>query len=1050
MKRKLKILNRLRLSLVLFTFFNLIFINSSIAQEKIKITGTVLDSSNKQTIPGANVVEKGSTSNASTDFSGNFTISVNDPNATLIVSFLGYTTKEVSLNGRKTITVELSGEAQVMKDVVVVGYGTVKKSDLTGTVSSISSKELTSRNTTGVLEAIQGNVPGVQISSNSGRLGDGYKITVRGRNSIVFTDTSPLYIVDGAFVDDITYLNPQDIDRMDVLKDASSAAIYGSRGSNGVIIITTKSGSSSKKSFNVNFETSFGTKEVARLPKLMDGEKWFYYHQSAFLATVNGGNYATTTPAQIATAVGGPNNPVFLQRVAKNQTFDWYDAVLQSGIQQNNYLNISGRSEGGLAYNLGIGVQSETGTLEKEALDKYTLKAGFTHKINDKFSTGVNLTIAKTEEQLGSDVAMRDAFRLNPFLSPYAIDASGNEIIGQYTDVPGKLFYPNGSAAIDKTSTFNPLLEIQNTTDEIKRWRLLGNLFFEYSPVKWLSFKTSYSGNYFTAKRGKAWGVKTNVGVANNNLPSSSLLNNDGYNQTWDNQINIKKDYNNHSFNFLALQSINSNVFESSDLNSRLQPFDTQYYNVGSGPQSTYSLSSGYSKKTLSSFALRLNYSFNNKYLLTISNRWDGSSVFSEGNKWGSFPSAALAWKLNEENFLKDSKVISNLKARASYGFTGNDKVNAYSTINLLGDKTSLTYYDFNQSVANGWFPASLANKNLTWEKTREINFGLDFGFINNRITGAVDVYDRLSEKLIFAQKLPLESGWGTTISNVGSVSNKGIEILLTSKIIQKKNVSWETTFTFTKNVNKLESIYDQSEVSDIGNNLHIGYSLNSYYNYVFDGIWQESERATALTYGQTPGQAKVKDLNNDGKIDAKNDRQVIGNSDPKWVGTFNTTLRVKNFDLSISAFTNQGVLAYSQFHENFTDMQDRGRQRLDIADWYIPVNGAGIQPQYSNSYPMPRNEGAYWNTAGNDQGQKMGYYRDASFIKVKNISLGYNLDADLLSKLKIKTCRIYANVLNPFVITNYEGYDPEWATAPFSTGRVSSITYQLGLSFNF
>ncbi len=1045
MKRKLKILNRLRLALVLFTFFNLIFINSAIAQEKIKITGIVSDATNKETIPGANIVEKGSTNNASTDVSGKFTITVNDPNAILMVSFLGYTTKEVSLNGKKNLAIELNSETQALKDIVVVGYGTIKKSDATGTVSTISSKDVTSRNTTGVLEAIQGSVPGVQISSNSGRLGDGYKLTIRGNNSI--SGGNPLYVVDGAFVDDISYLNPQDIDRMDILKDASSSAIYGSRGSNGVVIITTKSGSTSKKSFNVNLETSFGTKEVARLPEMMDGQKWFYYHQSAFLATVNGGNYATTTPAQIATAVGGPNNQVFLKRVANNQTFDWYDAVLKSGIQQNNYLNISGRSEGGIAYNLGVGIQKETGNLENESIDKYTLKAGFNHKINEKFTTGVNLTIAKTNEQLGSDVAMRDAFRLNPFLSPYAIDANGNEIIGQLTDVPGKLFFPNGAAAIDKTSTYNPLLEIQNSTDEIKKWRLLGNLFFEYSPTKWMSFKTSYSGNYFNAKRGRAWGIKTNVGVANQNLPSSSLLNNDGYNQTWDNQINIKKVLNKHSFNFLALQSINTNVFESSNISSRLQPFDTQYYNNGFAPQSTYNLGTGYSKKTLSSFALRLNYAFNNKYLLTVSNRWDGSSVLSPGNKWDYFPSAALAWKLNEESFLENSKIISNLKARVSYGFTGNDNVNAYTTMFTLNQQT---YYDFNNTIANGGISASLPNKDLTWEKTREINTGLDFGFFNNRVTGSIDVYDRLSEKLIFQQKLPLETGWGVTYSNVGSVSNKGVEVLLTTKIIQKENISWDATVSFTKNKNKLESIYNQSEVSDIGNNLHIGHSLNSYYNYVFDGIWQESERALALTYGQTPGQAKVKDLNNDGKIDAKNDRTIIGDSDPDWVGTFNTSLRIKNFDLSISAFTNQGVLAYSQFHENFTDMQDRGRQRLDIADWYIPVNGAGIQPQNSNSYPMPRNEGAYWNTAGNDQGQKMGYYRDASFIKVKNISLGYNLDANLLSKLKIKNCRIYANVLNPFVITEYEGYDPEWATAPFTTGRVSSITYQLGFSFNF
>ena len=547
MKIKLVIFDKLKTYLSL-SILLLFYTQNSLAQEKNTITGTVIDAIDKLPIPGANVVEKGTSNGVSTDVTGKFNIKANKTNGILQVSFMGYTTKEYKLSGENNVVIEISSDVQKLKDVVVVGYGTVKKNDLTGTVNTISSKDLTSRNTTNVLEAIQGNVPGVQISSNSGRLGDGFKMLIRGKNSIV-SDGNPLFVVDGTFMDDISFLNPQDIERIDILKDASSAAIYGSRGSNGVIIITTKSGSSSKKSFNINLETSLGIKEVARLPELMDGEKWYYYHQSAFLATVNGGNYATTTPTQIATAVGGPNNPVFLQRVANNDTFDWYDAILKSGIQQNNYLNITGRTEGGISYNLGLGIQNETGNIDKESLHKYTLKTGLTHKVSEKFTTGANLTITKTEEELGSDVAMRDAFRLNPFLSPYAIDASGNEIVGQLTNVPGKLFYPNGNAAIDKTSTYNPLLEIQNTKDEINKWRLIGNIFFQYTPKDWISFKTAYSGNYFMSKRGRAWGAKTNVGVANQNLPSSSLLNNDGYNQTWDNQINIKKNFKKHNFN---------------------------------------------------------------------------------------------------------------------------------------------------------------------------------------------------------------------------------------------------------------------------------------------------------------------------------------------------------------------------------------------------------------------------------------------------------------------------------------------------------------------
>ncbi|MCO6176275.1 TonB-dependent receptor [Flavobacterium sp. NRK F10] len=1046
MKIKQPFSGRFKYILFLSLFFSLLSLQKSNAQETT-ISGTVLDATDKLPLPGVTVLEKGTSNGQAADFDGNFTIKVNNPKAILLVSYVGYKTQEIALDGRTSLTIELEAEISTLQEVVMVGYGSVKKSDLTGTVNTLDSKEITKRNTTSVLEGIQGNVPGVQISSASGRLGDGYNIVIRGTNSLSGSST-PLYIVDGAPVDDISFLNPRDIERMDILKDASSAAIYGSRGASGVILITTKSGASAKAGINVNFETSAGVKDVARLPEMMDGSKWWYYHQSAYLYTTNGADYMNTTPQQLASSVVGSNNPVLLQRVNNNDTFDWYDAVLQSGIQKNNYLNITGRADNGMSYNLGIGLQNETGNMINESLDKYTLKAGLNHKINKKFSTGVNLTIARTDAQLGSDVAMRDAFRLNPFLSPWAIDENGNEIVGEYVTTPGKLYYPNGTTkAIDKTSTYNPLLTIANTSNEVKRWKVIGNVFFEYKPIEWLTLKTAYSGNYNTYRQGKYAGALSDTGASNGNLASSSITNRDNYNYTWDNQFTINKTLNEvHSFTFLGLQSLYETVTETSFLSSRYQPFDTGYNNVGTGLQSTYDVDSYYSKVSLSSYAMRLNYAFKDRYLLTASNRWDGSSVLSKGNKWESFPSLAVAWKINEESFLKDSKIVNTLKARVSYGYTGNNNVQPYTTLNSL---TSQSYYNYGNSDVNGWYPSTLANKDLTWEKTREFNVGVDYGFFNNRVSGSVDVYDRLSKNLIFEQQLPLESGWASTFSNVGSASNKGVEVLLTTKNIKTDKVTWQTTFAFTKNVNKLVSLYGQSEADDVGNNLFIGENIHSYYNYVFDGIWQPDQAAEAASYGQTPGQARVKDLNGDGQITG-DDRAILGNSDPKWSGSVNSTLTVGNFDFSFSIITNQGVLAYSEFHENFTNMADRGRQKLNIADWYIPENTAGVPAQYSNTYPQPRNEGTYWNSAGNSLGEKMGYYRDASFVKVKNISVGYNFDSNLMSKLKMKNMRIYANILNPFVFTDYEGYDPEWAAAPFNTARVSSVTYQLGLSVNF
>jgi TonB-dependent starch-binding outer membrane protein SusC len=1032
-------IKQLKIALFFISFFSFTSVH---AQESNSVTGVVTDNE-KIPLFGVQINEKNTKNYTSTDVTGKYTLKLGSKNSTIIVSYLGFSKKEIEVSANTVVNVTLQGENQLLKEITVVGYGTVKKTDLTGSVNTVNSQKITERNVTSPLGALQGSMPGVQISSNTGRVGDGFNVVIRGNNSL--SGSKPLFIIDGVPADGIDFLNPQDIARIDVLKDASSAAIYGSRGGSGVIIVTTKNGSTSKAGFNVSFETSYGVKETARLPKLMDGEKWWLYHQSAFLftsipTTPAGQTYMDVTPTLLNNGVSasGSNNLLF-QRVANNKTFDWYNAVLKPGITQNNYLNISGRSESGLSYNLGIGIQKETGNIDNEGIDKYSFKAGINHKINEKFSFGTNLTLAKTDQQQGSPVAMQEAFRLAPFMSPWAIDAGGNEIVGTYALQPGTLRYPNGTLAINKTGTLNPLLEIANSKDETTRWTTLGNLFAEYKATKWLSFKSNFSGGITNARQGKSFGAQTNVGLNNKNLSSGEITNNQNFNFTWDNQFNInytlKED---HVFSFLGLQSIFSNTSESSFLSSRENPVDTGFYNLGSGYITTQTVASNYSKNTLNSFAARLNYTYKGRYLLTASTRYDGSSVLSAGNKWTSFPSVALGWKVNEESFMKNLKFISALKLRASLGYTGNNTVPAYSSLSLL---KLPTYYEFNNTLVNGITSNNLVNPELTWEKTKELNYGVDFGFLRNRITGSVDLYDRLSEGLLYKQTLPLETGIPFITSNVGSISNKGIEVALTTKNIQTKNVSWETSFTFTKNVNKLMSIYNQTEKNDVGNNLFIGENINSLYNFVFDGIWQESERALAATYNQKPGEARVKDLNNDGKIDAVNDRTILGNTDPKWSGSFSSTLRVKQFDLSFNIITNQGVTVFSQFHNNFADVNDRGRQKLDLADWYIPENGAGIPAQYSNTNPIPRAAGVYYTD------NRVAFYKDASFVKVQNISLGYTFSNDLVDRLKIKSFRVYVNVLNPFVITNYEGYDPEWAASSFAVGRVSSITGQIGVS---
>lgn len=1001
------------------------------AQAQTTITGTVNESAGSSPLPGVNVLEKGTSNGTITDFDGNFSLEVSDPDATLVMSFVGYQTQELALNGQTSITVQMEEDAQALEEVVLIGYGSVKKKDLTGAVGSLDETTITERNVTSPLEAMQGNVPGVVISNSSGRVGDEFNITVRGKNSIG-GNNNPLYVVDGVITDGIDFLNPNEISKIDILKDAASTAIYGSRGSNGVIIVSTKSGATARSQTTVSFDSFFGVKTVARLPQMMDIGEWFDYHQTAYLATISD-DPMSITPEQLESTVIGSNNSLLRERVNNNETFDWYDAVLKDGFQSNNYINVSGRAESGVAYNIGVGYQTETGTLENESLDKYSFKSSIETPIGKKVRVGSSFSIAKSDIERGSQVGMREAFRLSPGMTPYGID-------GELYPQPGKLRDENGDYLINKTSTYNPLLEIMNSTDETKRLNLFGNLFFEYKPVDWITFKSTFSSGYDKVKRGRAWGAMTNTGISNNNLPSADLENFENFNYNWDNQVNLTHTINdNHNFNLLLLQSIWSSTTETSELSSRNQPFDVSYHNLGSGEQSTFNLGSNYIKQTLSSFALRLNYDYKGKFLVTLSNRWDGSSLLSEGNKWDSFPSIAGAWRISQEDFLADSDFVYDLKLRASYGYTGNNVIDPYSTQNLLDLQT---YYDLNGTTANGWLPSALANSSLGWEKTREFNVGIDFGFFNGRLGGSIDFYDKLSDDLLFDQKLPTESGWPEITANLGSVANTGVEIGLNGTIIENENLRWEASLTYAQNNNSIEEIYGDG-ADDIGNGLFIGESIDAIYNFKYTGVWQADERDLAASYGQSEGQGKVLDVNNDGAITGA-DRIILGSTDPDWSGGFFTKLSFFNFDLSTSMITNQGVFVLSRFHDNFADTRDRGRQKMAGLDYYVPENGAGLPANFTNAYPQGRNQGTYV------RNNNVAYYKDASFVKVKNIAFGYTFGDHILDKIKLSYFRVYANILDPFVFTDYEGYDPEWAGASLNIGRVGSITYQLGVSLKF
>ncbi|MFY0688580.1 MAG: SusC/RagA family TonB-linked outer membrane protein [Cyclobacteriaceae bacterium] len=1010
------------------------------------ISGTVKDPDGVG-LPGATVLADGTSNGTVTDIDGNFTLEVPTESKSLTVSFVGFGTETVQLNGQTSFTISLDYDTEALQEIVVVGYGTQKKSDLTGAIASVNEKTITERGFTNPIQGIQGSMPGVQISNSTGRVGDPISIVVRGKGTFQ-SNNSPLFVVDGVVTDNIDFLNPNDIAKIDVLKDAASAAIYGSRGTNGVVIVQTKGGVNVPSGTSITFNSFFGTKKPARLPQMMSPEKWRHYHMSAYIATVNPNT--VTNPEEFYNSVANPSsNSVLRRRFEELDGFDWYDAVLQDGMQSNNNVNISHRN-GNSAYSLGLGYQTETGNIENEGLDKVTARLNIAQEITSKLKAGSSIVFTKTDNERGSDVAMREAFRLNPFLHPWAVDENGNDIEGELFPQPGKLQTPSNfgssSYVLNKTSTYNPLLEIANSRDNTRRFNVLSSTYLQYEIIEGLSVKSTLSAGLNSYRRGKSWGVLTNNGRGNNNLASSEVFNYENYNYSWDNQIDYSKSFNGHSLQVLGLNSVFVNRTEESFMSSNNQPFETDFYNVASGLQSSYYLESDFQKTQLLSYALRAIYSFNDKYLVTVSNRWDGSSVLADDLKWNAFPSVALGWKLSNESFLSSVSPISTLKLRLSYGTTGNSNISAYSSTNVL---TNQRLYDFNGSSSNGWYPGALSNKALTWEKTKEFNAGLDFGLFNYRVTGSLDLYNRLSDDVLMKQRLPKEVGFTDIIANAGSIRNSGIELALTTTNVQTSDLTWETTFTVTANKNEVVSLYGQTEVDDIGNGWFIGQPIDVKYNFEADGVWQANEADVADSYNQSEGQGKVVDQNNDGVLSPDDDRIFLGSPDPTWTGGVISRLTFKNFDFGLTTNIVQGVFGYSRFHANFTNTRDRGRQKLDI-DWYIPENPYGVEPQASNEYPQPRNMGTYWRNGQNSDGERVGYYRDGSYVKINNISLGYTIPTSVLDVINANQLRIYFNVLNPFVFTDYDGYDPEYIEASYNISRVSNIIYQGGLSLKF
>ena len=1068
------------------------------------VNGNVVDETGEPVI-GATVLEKGTKNAVITDFDGNFTIKTQGGKV-LTISYIGMVSQDVNIAGKTNVNVVLKEDANTLQDVVVVGYGTMKKQDLTGSVSSVNTEQLNAKGAPSVLGNLQGSNPGVNITQTSGR-GGSYSIEIRGRSSIN-SKTTPLYVVDGVMCDDIDWLNPQDIERIDILKDASSTAIYGSRATAGVVMVTTKSGTTVNKQATkptISYDGYYGWSKTARMPEFMDGQQFYDFRFKKFLTYA--GNNATATNANSSHPVyqiGGTILEQCLLRetegsgayrmkemLANGSTIDWPDLVTQNGNQQNHYLAVSAGSDN-INYHLGVGYHGEEGIYKGDKSNHVNFKGSLEAKINKVISAGFSFNAARIKNEYANDAAVQSAYRMNPYMIPY--------------DEEGNLNPKPGDKNALKTTSYqfsdepNPLLKMMSTSKERETWRLLGNFYVKFDIIKGLDFTTTFSPNYNYYRQGYFEGYKDendnfyDSGLTQN---AANLTNHRSFSWTWDNIINYNTTIaNDHNIGVMLLFSQEGGNSENTYLEGNEVMDLTDWWNMGTAQRSdgTTGLSdaskTGYSESSMTSYAARLNYGYKGRYLLTATIRRDGSSKFTKDNRWGTFPSAAAAWRISEEPFMQNVNWLSNLKLRLSYGVTGNNTgIGSYDTQQTLSSPIS---YPFGPTYSTGYTASKIVNKDLKWETSTEYNAGIDFGFFGGRINGSVDVYQKTSKDLLAEVMLPLVSGGGTMITNIGSVRNTGVEIALTTINIENKDWHWETTFTFAHNKNKVREINGTGDQvlngTSVTGNYFIGYSANNVYAYDWGGVVTDRDmivpdnaaaKNAGLTpgstmkeydyfyqvYGLTEGQPWIVDQNGDGSIDP-NDR-VIKSMDPKWTGSFTSNLSWKNWDFSFSLYAKVGYKVYSSFlTSNINDLADRGRQKLNM-DWYIPAgtlidcdgvneDGTYINPVYQETthygdYPFPNNGGG-----SSGVGRQSGEWNqakgvvNASFMKVKNITLGYTFDKNFLNKFGCKHLRLYATVTNPFVATSYKGFDPEWASAGVKQDGPSIINYQIGASIKF
>lgn len=1007
------------LSLFKKSVLSVLFLLGSFVSAQQSVEGIVDDSAGVP-LPGVNVVIKGTTNGTTTDFDGNFSIEAAETDV-LIFSYIGFKNQETSVGDNTSFNISLEEEQNFLDEIIVTGYGTQTRREVTASIVKVSGEDIQRIATSSSIDAIKGQVAGVDITSAGGRPGQSPIVRIRGRRSISASN-DPLYVIDGIPITSsveggaISDIAPQDIKSMEILKDAAATSIYGSRGANGVILITTNRGKAGEKS-KISYSGYYGISEVTNVPTMMNSDQFIEMSREAWRMDANNVNvYNGTTTTNVSELINNGDQPL-VDNYNAGIGYNWLDMVLQKGLQTSHNLSVMGGSEK-TQYNVSMGYFKEEAVIPGMDYERINARLNLDHRINDMFKFGISMTLTQSTNNWGSNNVMSEGLRTLPMAVPYNADGSIR-------------FLPANDGIAS-----SPLAEIVPGAyvDERISTRIFSPVYVNVTLSDELSFTSNFGPDIRFTRRGKFRGSLTNA--IKGGPADAESFNTREVGFTLENILSYNKEIGPGTLKLTALQSIQEYQREGSSINVINLPYESQlWHNVGSAAVKG-NLNSSLTEWQLQSYMGRVNYDINGKYLFQASIRGDGSSRLSEGNKWAYFPGISAGWRMNEESFMQ-SLPFDEFKLRASYGAVGNTSIDPYQTAGGL----SRSVYSFGGANAYGFGLSDIANPALGWEISKTLDFGVDYSLMGGNITGSIDIYQTKTTDLLLSRSLPYTSGYSSVFQNIGATETNGVEFGINAVIIDNPD-----GFSFDVNLNLAS--YDEkivelavkdasgNPVSDAGNAWFIGQPIRVFYDYKKAGIYQLGEAAVAQTLeGKNPGDIKLLDYDENGQI-TPDDRHVVGTDIPDLYGGLTTNFSYKNWDLSAFFYFRQGHMIESSFHRNNNTLFARYNNLL--VDYWTPNNPTNAFPRPNAAQERPENA------------TTMEYF-DGSYLKLRNLTLGYDVPSDQATRIGMSRLRLYLQGQNIWFSSEYDTFDPEIGENDLDSGVApSSSLWSIGVRANF